>query len=263
MPAIPNSFLANLVSSLDGENTVGIIMLGSVPRSEADSFSDVDIMPFVHKVPPTRVESDTLRCVDGFLVSIHAVHLEDEMAGMRNPHRAIWVVPGLRHAHILLEKDGSVGQVIEAARDFRWEDIRPAADAMVSWQLCNLVEEVYKILGGLEAHNESKTMYAVNNLLFDLAETLLINKGVLVPSENMYFELAQDAAGPDSEWTHQLRLAAAFDPLPSDAPASVARGVASLALYRLTTEMMAEALRPEEAPVVAQALVVMREADHQ
>ena len=262
MIALPDSFLHNLVSKLDDENTVGITMSGSMARGEGDRYSDVDIQHYVRLVPETRVEADSLRFMDGFLVSIHASLLEDEAASLRRPHRAIWVVPGLRQARILLDKDGSVARLIESARDFRWSDIQPAADAMVSWQLCGLAEEVYKILGALETHNESKTLYAVSSLLFDLVETLLVRHGVLVPTENAYFDLAQETAGRDSEWTRQLRLAAALDPLPPGSPVYVSRGVAGMNLYRLTAGLMRDILRPEEAAVIRRTLARMAEAGY-
>jgi predicted nucleotidyltransferase len=262
MVAVPDSFLHTLVSKLDNENTVGITLSGSLARGEGDRYSDVDIQHYVRIVPETKVEAESFRLLDGFLVSVHASLLEDEAAGMRNPHRAIWVVPGLRQARILLDKEGAVARVIEAARAFCWADIQPAADAMVSWQLCSLAEEVYKILGALDTHNESKTIYAVSSLLFDLTETLLVQHGVLVPTENAYFDLAQKTAGRDSDWTHQLRLAAVFDLLPSETPVYVGRGVAAMALYRLTAELAADVLRPQEATVIQRTIQTIAEAGY-
>jgi predicted nucleotidyltransferase len=262
MLIVPDSFLRDLVYQLDGENTIGIIIAGSIARGEGDRYSDIDIRHYVRIVPETKIEANSLRFVDGFLVSIHNSLLEEEAASLRDPHRAIWAVPGLRQARILLDKDGSVARLVESARNFRWSDIQSAADAMVSWQLCGLAEEVYKILGALEAHDESKTLYAITSLHFDLMETLLVRRGVLVPTENAYFDLAQEAAGMDSEWTRQLRLAVALDPLPPGIPVYAGRGAAALALYRLTADLVADVLRPEDAAVVHRTLAVMAEAGY-
>lgn len=262
MLTVPDQILRSLVAQLDNENTVGITMAGSLARGEGDRFSDVDIQHYLRVVPETKLEAYSLRFIDNFLVSIHANTVSEEAAGLSDPHRAIWVVPGLRQARILLDKDGSVALLIESAGNFRWDDIQPAADAMVSWQLCNLAEEVYKILGALETHNESKTLYAISSLLFDLVETLLVRRGVLVPTENAYFSLAQEIAGWDSEWTRQLRLAAALDPLSADRPVYATRGIAALNLYRLTAGLMTDVLRPAEAIVVQRTLAVMAEAGY-
>ena len=262
MMVVPDTFLHNLVSQIDDENTIGITMGGSLARGEGDSYSDVDIQHYVRIVPENKVEANSLRFRDGFLVSIHSGLLEEEAAGLKRPHRAIWVVPGLRQARILLDKDGSVAQLIESARNFRWADIQPAADAMASWQLCGLAEEVHKILGGLETNDESKTLYALKSLLFDLVETLLVQRGILVPTENAYFDLAQETAGRNSEWTRQLRLAAALDPLPSVSPVYVSRGVAAITLYRLTAGLMEDILRPEEATVIHRSIAIMAEAGY-
>lgn len=262
MTVVPDSFLRKLVSQLDDENTIGITLAGSITRGDGDHFSDVDILHYVRIVPENRIEASSLRYLDGFLVSIHTGTLEQEVANMHLPHKAIWVVPGLRQAHNLLDKDGSVASLIESARIFRWADIQPAADEMASWQLCGLVEEVHKILGGLETHDESKTIYAVSSMLFDLVETLLVQRGVLVPTENAYFDLAQKTAGRNSEWTRQLRLAAALDPLPSGSPIYVSRGVAAMNLYRLTADLLADILRPEEATVIRRSIAIIAEAGY-
>ena len=262
MMVVPDSFLRNLVSKLADENTVGITMAGSIARGEGDRYSDVDIQHYVRIVPKTKVEANSLRFLDGFLVSVHTSMLEEEAASLRDPHRAIWVVPGLRQARLLLDKDGSVARLIESARNFRWSDIQPAADAMASWQLCGLAEEVYKILGALETRDESKTIYAVSNLLFDLVETLLFQRGILVPTENAYFDLAQKTAGRNSKWTRQLRLAAALDPLPSGSPVYVGRGVAGMNLYRITADLLADILRPEEAAVIHRTIQTIAEAGY-
>jgi hypothetical protein len=99
-------------------------------------------------------------------------------------------------------------------------------------------------------------------LLLDIAEVMLVQRGVLVPTENAYFDLAQSAVGKDSAWTRQLRLATGLDPFPADQPVYVTRGVAALNLYRITAEMMSSILRPEEAVVVHRALEVIKEAGY-
>jgi hypothetical protein len=93
-------------------------------------------------------------------------------------------------------------------------------------------------------------------------ETLLVQRGILVPTENAYFDLAQSTAGKDSDWTRQLRLAAALDPLPAGEPVYVGRGVAALHLYRLTAEYLADILRPEDASVVHRSLETIAEAGY-
>jgi hypothetical protein len=262
MKTIPDSFLQKLVTQLDDDNTIGLTLSGSLSRGEGGRYSDVDIHRYVRRIPETKVEADSLRFMDAFLVSIHTYTVEDETTGLRDPHRALWVVPGLRQARILLDKDGSLTGLVKSAKAFRWSDLQPAADTMVSWQLCYLAEEVYKILDGLATGNESKVTYALFSLLLDIAEVLLVQRGVFVPTENAYFELAQSAAGRDSAWTRQLRLATGLDPVPADQPVYVTRGVAALNLYRLTVELMGNILRPEDSAVIHHTLEAIKEAGY-
>ena len=86
--------------------------------------------------------------------------------------------------------------------------------------LCGFAEEIHKILAGLAQRDESKTLNATMGLTQGLATTLLVQRGVLIPTENVYIDLAQETAGRTSDWTRQYRLAIGLDPLPPEQPHS-------------------------------------------
>jgi hypothetical protein len=114
----------------------------------------------------------------------------------------------------------------------------------------------------LEKQDESKVLFAVSALVFDLAETLLVQRGILVPTENAYFQLAQQAAGLDSEWTCQFRLAAALDPLPVDASLYESRGIAAMHLYHLSADLLRGILRPDDASTVERSIAFIAQAGY-
>ena len=257
---LSDSFLRKLVAQLDNENTLGIMLSGSFVRGEGGPYSDVDLWQYVREIPAKENERLCLRIVDGFMVGVKLTTLEKENGGLQNPEQAIWVIPGLRQACILLDKDGRMAALKETAAKATWEPLQQAANAYASWMLSTLAEEVQKILGGLAQRNESKTLYASWGLTRGLANTLLVQYGTLVHTENVYIDFAQAAAGRTSEWTRQFRLAIGLDPLLPEEPAFSGYGSAGLRLYCETARLMQKILLPEDTLVVNRILEMIAKA---
>jgi hypothetical protein len=262
MSTLDDSFLQSLVSKLEDENTIGVTLAGSYARDEGGHFSDVDIHHFVRQMPGNEAETYSLRYIDGYLVSITLVTLEQEYASLREPKKAIWAIPGLRQERILLDKDGSIAALIECSAKTTWEPLQAAADAYASWNLSGFAEEAYKILAGLEQRDESKTINALCGLSRGLAITLLVQRGTLVPTENVYIDLVQEIAGRASDWTRYFRLAVGLDPFPLEQPVFIGRGVAGLRLFCETARLLQNILLAEDAAVVNQTIKIITEAGY-
>ena len=259
---LSDPFLQSLVTRLDGGNTVAISLAGSHARDEGGPYSDVDFHLYVRQMPTNPNEAYSLRFVEGHLVSISVTTLEEEGANLRNPKKALRAVPGLCQARILLDKDGSLAALKEQAEAFTWEPLQKAANAFASWNLSGCAEEVHKVLDGLAQRDESKTLYAIWGLTRDLALTLLVQAGVMIPTENAFIDLAQETAGRTSAWTCQFRQAIGLDPLPTGEPAYIGFGIAGLCLYRATAGILQDILLPEEAGVVHRTLEIITEAGY-
>ena len=260
MKSVDDSFLRSLVTRLDNENTIGITLGGSFARGEGGHFSDVDLRQYVRTEP--AVDSDFMNFEDDILVSVCLLTLEDEAANLRYPQKAIWAIPGLRQARILLDKDGSIASLIEAAGNVNWHDLQPAANDYASYELCGLVEEVYKILDGLEKDSESKTANATWGLSIGLAKVLLVQRGVFIPTENAFFDLAQSTAGKASNWSKRFRLVIGLDGPPLGEAPYYCRGVAGLRLYQETVVLMQSILRPDDAAVIHRTLEIIATAGY-
>jgi hypothetical protein len=260
MNRLSDSFLQVLVANLDNKNTIGIAMTGSRARGEGEQYSDVDIYQYVRKMPDNPAEISYLRFVDGILVSVSLASLEEAYANLRNPPKAVWAIPGLRQLRILLDKDGSIVVLKETAAKTNWEPMQGAANAYASWNLSGCAEEIHKILAGLAQRNESKTLYAIWGLTHALASTLIVQHGLLIQTENVFVDLAQEAAGRTSEWTHQFRLSIGLDLLPLKEPAYIGYGIAGLSLYRETARLLQDILLPEDAIVVNRTVATIAEA---
>jgi hypothetical protein len=260
MSTIRAAFLQSLVTRLEGENTVGVSMAGSHACAAGGTYSDVDIQHYVRQMPADPAGSYYLRFMDGYLVSISVSTVESESANLRSPQKAIWAVPGLRQARILLDKGGLLAALKAAAEIFSWEPLQAAANAFASWNLSGCAEEVHKILDGLVKRDESKTLYAVWGLTRALALTLLVQGGVLIETENAFVELAQATAGHSSAWTEHFRQAIGLDQQQTKEPAFIGYGMAGLRLYCETAWQMQAILLPEHAAVINRTLEIITEA---
>jgi hypothetical protein len=262
MSTLSDSFLQFLVTHLDNENTIGVTMTGSYALGEGGQYSDVDIHCYVRQMPSNAVEASYLRFIKGYLVSVSLTTLEGVYDSLRNPKKSIWVIPGLRQSRIFLDKYGSIAALKEFATKVTWKVLQTSAEMYSSWNLSGCTEEVYKILAGLARQDESKILYAVWGLTHELANTLLIQRGILIQSENAYIDLVQETAGRTSEWTRHFRLAVGLDRLQPVESAYLGYGVASLRLYCETARLLQDIFLPDDASIVTQTLAIIAEAGY-
>ncbi len=262
MRTLSPDFLHKLAIRLDDENTLGMLLEGSLARGENGLFSDIDLWQYVRQEPLGEADRFHVELINGNLVTVKLITLESEYASLKNPRRAIWTIPALRQARILLDKDGLIACLQDTAVRASWAPLQKAADAFASYSLAGTCEEVQKILDGLASSDESKTTYAIWSVTQNLSEAVLVQRGVLVPSENAYIDLAQAAAGRESGWTRQFRLALRLDPSPPGTPAFVGFGTAGLRLYRETAVLFKDILQPVDAPMVDRALEMIAEAGY-
>ena len=160
---------------------------------------------------------------------------------------------------ILLDKDSSMLALQNAAQEFDWAPLQPAADEFAAEEIMGSAEEVHKLLNGLARGHESTVLYASWGLVKNMLEAVSVQRGIMIISENRYFDLIQDSVGRDSEWTRAFRTAWGLDPDGSQYPQ---RGVAALALYRLSAEMFDALIPDKHRDVVTKALQRVKEAGY-
>jgi hypothetical protein len=120
-------------------------------------------------------------------------------------------------------------------------------------------EEVHKILSGLARGHESTVLYAGWGLVKNMLEAVAVQRGIMIISENRYFDLIQDSVGRDSAWTHAFRTAWGLDPGRSGYQQ---RGAAALSLYRLSAEMFGGMIPDKYREVVNKTLQLIKEAGY-
>jgi len=249
-----DSLLSELAAELDDGTTIALALTGSHARGEATPYSDVDLLRFVAVPPEKETERYSLKYWGGYLISVSTTTIAAKQEELARPETAIWAVPGLRQARILLDKDGSLGELQRAALAFTWEPWQAAADEYASHVVVGDAEEVHKILGALMRRDESAILYGTLGLVLGLARAVAVQRGLLIQTENSFFRQVQEAVGRDSAWTHDFRLAAGFKAGPADLPPVEVRGIAGLHLYRETVRLLRSSLLPAHLEVIDSTL---------
>ncbi len=254
---LSDSFIRFALKQIDSPDVIGIGLVGSYARRQESKYSDVDFDIFVSRLPENPYDRYTLRYWDGKLVSLKTTLLDDERTALTDPRRAIWAVPDLRVMKALLDKGGAMSALQQAAQDFDWVPLQPAADEFAAEEIMGNAEEVHKILSGLARGHESTVLYATWGLVKNMLEAVAVQKGLMIVSENRYFDLIQESVGRDSKWTRAFRTAWGLDPHASQYQS---RGAAALTLYRLSAAMFDELIPEKHREVVNRTLQLIKEA---
>ena len=258
--SLSDPFIQSILEKIDAPDVVGVGIVGSYARGQESKYSDVDFDIFVSKLPESEYDRYTLRLWDNKLVSLKYALLDDELSAVTDPRRAIWAVPGLSGMQIILDKDGSLAELQKMAQKFDWALLQPEADEFAVEEVMGCAEEVHKILNGLARGHESTVLYATWGLVKCMLEAVAVQRGLMIVSENRYFDLIQESVGRDTKWVSAFRTAWGLN-----APSSQyqARGAAALTLYRLTAAMF-DGLMPEKhRDVVKHTLRLIKEAGYQ
>jgi hypothetical protein len=258
IPALTDAFLFLLTAEFTDADTIGTLLAGSQARGDATPYSDIDLIRFAGRLPEDEADRYTLAYRESHLVSLSTTTVAAKRAELNRPETAIWAVSGLRQARILRDRDGTLATLLREAQAFRWEPLQPAADAYASYNMMGLAEEVHKVLGALEIDDESAALYGTWGLVAGLSRAVIVQRGVLIRTENAYFQQAQEAAGLESTWARAFRVAAGFAAIPAGMSPVMTRAGAALRLYQETVALLWSMLQPEHLAVIRGALARIR-----
>ncbi len=251
MNFLEDPFIKPLVARLNQRGVVGLALVGSYARGQNTPHSDVDVDIFVETLPP---ETYTLRYIDGHLVSLKYITIEKEYESIMRPERAIWAVPGLKQMAVLLDDSGRISELQEAAQNFNWQSLQTPADEYAVEELMGCAEETHKIVDGLLKDDESKVLYAAWGLFKGLANAVAVQRGMMMGSENRYFDIIQENVGRSHEWTRAFRLTLGADIGDGNVSAYKTRGQAALVLYRYTAQLFRNIITEQHRAVIENTL---------
>lgn len=244
---LSDDFLNALVAEFDDTNTIGFALGGSHVRGEASPYSDVDIDQFVTAIPNDAADY-RLMFRAGHLVSLTLQTAAAMRQSLNRPQEAIWRVANLINYRILLDKDGTLVQLLDEARDFRWLALQEAADRYASAELAGLAEEAHKAMTALLHRDEAAALLTTRGQALGITRLVATQRGVMIKTEASYFPQVWKAVGADSAWVRYHRIAVGLD-VPTGSPA-FACAIAGLHLYIETARLMRSFLLPEHLDVV-------------
>ena len=130
---------------------------------------------------------------EGRLISIGTYTIEYYRRRFLVPQEAIFVVPSIREARVLLGKDGLFKQLQQEARDWTWEPLQEAANRYA----CETMQEETEIaLKALRAFlvQDALALAEMALLIFDaITMAIAVQRGILSISGNSYFRQVQEA----------------------------------------------------------------------
>jgi predicted nucleotidyltransferase len=257
--ALSDGFLSELVTELDNDSVTAIILRGSYARGDAVPYSDVDLTRLVKVQPePTQRKQFTYR--HGLLISISTRTVDQYREDFMVPERAIFVVPSVREARILLDKEGAFCAVQQEARAWTWEPLQAEANYFASNVLMEHTEYVHKILRALLLEDAFALTEITLELLLALTDAVVVQRGMLVISGNTYFWQVQNTVGAESKWTYYHRIVAGIDMSSTQSVSAEERGVAVLRLYQETVKLLRPILHPLHREVIEQSVMVIDSA---
>jgi hypothetical protein len=249
---LPDGFLDALVNELDHPDVIGITLGGSYVRGEATAYSEVDLACFFQEqtaLPPKRFLYRR-----GYLLSIASLTLAGVRKRLSQLPDALWIVSGQRQ--VLLDKDGSVKQLLQEMASFNWAALEQQARGYVSFQVAVLAEQAHKILSVWSQNTPLALSYATTKLLLALTEVMMVHYGVLIKNDSTYYQQVQQAVGLTCAWTalHQLLTGAQTQALMRERAQQV------LHLYQETVKLAKPVLQPSQLAVAEQAVQIIDEA---
>lgn len=253
---LSDAFLTKMVAELDDEATQAVILHGSYVRGDAlPVYSDVDIVRILQETAG-QYEQKRFIYRDGYLLSISSRPLSVYRTRFMQPETAIFAIPGVREARILLDKDGAFHKLQQEAWQWRWEPLQDAANAYASQVMVAQTEIVLKLLRAFALHDLIALSEMITDLFAAVTDAVAVQLGVLVRSGNTYFHQVQESMGPQSAWTRShLRIAGVAVP-----PLSLKeRGKEALFLYEETARLLKPVIYPEHWDVIEQTIHTVKQ----
>jgi hypothetical protein len=233
--------LDELVPTLVSAHTVAIVLAGSIVQGNATPFSDIDLAHIIDADYTGFEKQFYYRA--GRLVSVNARTLDWWQRAVIQPEKAIFVVPAMQRAHIVLDPTGAFAHYQANLAEFSWQPLQQAAHQFAGATLASQAETVHKILSGLV---RGEGLYEPTVVLtLDLTLVMAVHGGVLVESASSYMRQVRQTMGNDSTWSSYHRVATS-DRHGGEAPSTLQQQAqAAIHLYRETFRLIESTMAPD------------------
>lgn len=245
---LSETFLEKLVADLDDDTVQSIILHGSYARGEAIApYSDIDLVRILEESADQQEHKRFVYCKN-YLLSIASRPLSVYRARFALPEKAIFAIPGVREARILLDKHGGFQALQQEAWAWTWEPLQEAAHWYASKLLAAQTEIALKAMRALALQDNVALADMTIDLFSAATEAVAVDRGVLISSGNTYFHQVEKAVGQQSAWARShLRIA-------TEALSAEERGKETLRLYWETCHLLEATLAPEHRVTIERCL---------
>jgi predicted nucleotidyltransferase len=251
---LSQDFLESLVKKFRTSTTKAFALKGSYARSNANEFSDIDVMHLSED--ETDKQKDGSYVLENKLVTLSTALPSDVEKWFGEPGLATQVIAGLRQAKALYDPQNVFAELQTRANTFVWTpELQGKANGEASKHMAGLVEEVQKGLGGLTTHHAGKLLQARFGLSWLLAGIMQVQRGVLIESDNTVVEQITRAVGLESSWSRWCYRAFGLEN-----PGLREEVTAGLMLYTETYQLVREVLRPQDKALVTHAIKLIEQA---
>lgn len=248
----------HLLRRFDGPDTHAIVLIGSHARGDAGPFSDIDLVRFVAPTAPPVDPGSHL--IDDHLVVVSNVVPSEVERWFAEPDAAVETIAGVRSAQPLVDRAAYFAVIQARAHAFVWDAaMQERANRWASTQMVGWIEELGKGLEGLRRNDVGRMLNARHGCSWGLARVLLVQRGVLLEGDNAFYDALTHAVGPNSAWAQLRDLAFGVVGINGTVPALPAQVRAGLQLYVLTAELLADALQPHDAPLIARTVARIKQ----
>ncbi len=257
MPVLPIS-VDHLLRRFDGPDTHSVVVMGSHARGDAGPFSDIDLVRFV--APTTQPTDAGSHLIDDHLVVVSNVMPNEVERWFAEPDAAAETIAGIRSAQPLIDRDGYFAAIQARAHAFEWDtDMQKRANRWASTQMVGWIEEMGKGLEGLRRGDVGRMLHARHGCSWGLARVLLVQRGVLLAGDNAFYDALAQVLGSNGEWVQLRDRAFGVADTNGMVPALPDQVRAGLQLYVVAAELIASALQPNDAPLIAHTVARIKQ----
>lgn len=205
LPDSINQILGGIIETSISSDVEAIVLTGSYARGDYTTHSDLDIWIFLDRELNHSEKKYELSYHDDVLVSISKGHLTKWKDALENPAEILGLYFAIHDAIVLYEKDGVFSGLQESLREFNWSTIENKKQVQIQEEAIGFIEEVHKVLSGLERADESTVIMGSLGLMLGMSKVMAMHYKLHTSTENEYFGKIQQSAGLESKWTWAFR----------------------------------------------------------